>query len=80
MLTIGFSTGALARGDFVQGLRLLEDKHVEAVELSALRYTELPDILTKLPLHLETLGASCPSCVCSAAFNQGARYPSPALS
>jgi hypothetical protein len=55
MLTIGFSTGALARGDFVQGLRLLEDKHVEAVELSALRYTELPDILTKLPLHLETL-------------------------
>ncbi len=55
MLTIGFSTGALARGDFVQGLRLLEAKHVEAVELSALRCTELPDILTKLPLHIETL-------------------------
>ena len=55
MLTIGFSTGALARGDFVQGLRLLETKHVEAVELSALRNTELPDILAKLPLHLETL-------------------------
>ena len=55
MLTIGFSTGALARGDFVKGLRLLETKHVEAVELSALRYTELPDILTKLPMHVETL-------------------------
>jgi sugar phosphate isomerase/epimerase len=55
MLTIGFSTGALARGDFVQALRLLEDKHVEAVELSALRYTELPDVLTKLPLYLEML-------------------------
>jgi hypothetical protein len=55
MLTIGFSTGALARGDFVQGLRLLETKHVEAVELSALRNTELPDILAKLPLHLEAL-------------------------
>lgn len=55
MLTIGFSTGALARGDFARGLRLLEKKHVKAVELSALRYTELPDILTKLPLYLETL-------------------------
>ena len=55
MMTIGFSTGALARGDFVQGLRLLDSKHVEAVELSALRDTELPDILIKLPLYLETI-------------------------
>lgn len=55
MLIIGFSTGALARGDFAQALRLLETKHVEAVELSALRYTELPDVLVKLPLYLETL-------------------------
>jgi sugar phosphate isomerase/epimerase len=55
MLTIGFSTGALARGDFEQGLRLLEAKHVEAVELSALRYIELRSLLEKLPQHLEQL-------------------------
>jgi hypothetical protein len=55
MMTIGFSTGALARGDFVQGLRLLESKHVDAVEISALRDTELPDTLIKLPLYLEAL-------------------------
>jgi hypothetical protein len=55
MMTIGFSTGALARGDFVQGLRLLEAKHVEAVELSALRSSELPDMLAKLPLYLEKI-------------------------
>jgi hypothetical protein len=55
MMTIGFSTGALARGDFVQGLRLLESKSVEAVELSALRSSELPDMLAKLPVYLGTL-------------------------
>ena len=55
MMTVGFSTGALARGDFLRGLRLLEEKHVEAVELSALRSTELPDMLAKLPLHLEKI-------------------------
>jgi hypothetical protein len=55
MLTIGFSTGALARGDFAQALRLLEVKQIEAVEVSALRRAELPDILAKLPLHLEAL-------------------------
>ncbi len=39
----------------MHGLRLLEAKHVDAVELSALRASELPDMLTKLPLHLEEL-------------------------
>jgi hypothetical protein len=57
MLTIGFSTGALALGDFVRGLRLLETKHVDAVELSALRAVELPEMLAILPLHLERLKA-----------------------
>jgi hypothetical protein len=55
MTTIGFSTGALARGDFVRGLRLLEKTQVEAVELSALRSIELPDMLAKLPPYLEKL-------------------------
>jgi hypothetical protein len=52
MTTIGFSTGALARGDFVRGLRLLEKTQVGAVELSALRSIELPDMLAKLQLYL----------------------------
>jgi hypothetical protein len=55
MTTIGFSTGALARGDFVRGLQLLDKMQVEAVELSALRSIELPDMLAKLPLYLEKL-------------------------
>ena len=39
----------------MQGLRLLEAKHVEAVELSALRSSELPEMLAKLPLYLEKI-------------------------
>jgi hypothetical protein len=41
MRPIGFSTGALARGDFRKALRLLEGTSAEAVELSALRTPEL---------------------------------------
>src|SRR5579859_2075221 len=39
---IGFSTGALARGDFKRALHLIRAKHIEVVELSALREEELP--------------------------------------
>ncbi|MEO6322991.1 MAG: hypothetical protein ABIQ65_00020 [Thermoanaerobaculia bacterium] len=43
MRPIGFSTGALAKGDFERGLRLQADlPEVRAVELSALRDHELP--------------------------------------
>jgi len=37
----GFSTGALAHGDFRRALALLKHVHVDAVELSALRPAEL---------------------------------------
>lgn len=45
MPLIGFSTGALAMGDFARGLALLADKHTRAVELSALREQELPRLV-----------------------------------
>ncbi|HZH10665.1 MAG TPA: hypothetical protein VEZ24_09880 [Microvirga sp.] len=55
MVTVGFSTGALAYGDFTRGLRLLEPTSANAVELSALRTVELPALLNALPLQLEEL-------------------------
>jgi hypothetical protein len=44
MRHIGFSTGALAFGDFRKALKMLEGKSVDAVELSALRKHELPEL------------------------------------
>jgi hypothetical protein len=48
MRTVGFSTGALARSDFRRALRMLADKDVRAVELSALRQDELLPLVTQL--------------------------------
>jgi hypothetical protein len=48
MRPIGFSTGALARGDFRRGLALLAGRGVRVVELSALRETELPGLIAAL--------------------------------
>lgn len=45
MRTIGFSTGALARGDFRTGLELIVGHRCAAVELSALREHELPELM-----------------------------------
>jgi hypothetical protein len=45
MRPIGLSTGALAFGDFRKALRMLEGKTVDAVELSALRIHELPELV-----------------------------------
>jgi hypothetical protein len=53
MPRIGFSTGALAMGDFRRGLGLVRDAHLPVVELSSLRDTELVpliDSLDSLPL------------------------------
>lgn len=55
MPTIGFSTGALAFGDFERGLTMLASKHAEAVELSALRCAELPRLLSAVSSRLEEL-------------------------
>lgn len=55
MLTVGFSTGALALGDFERGLSMLASKHAEAVELSALRSVELLPLLNAVLSRLEEL-------------------------
>jgi hypothetical protein len=48
MRLFGFSTGALALGDFCRGLDLLRQTDAEAVELSALREQELPILMREL--------------------------------
>ena len=45
MRPIGFSTGALALGDFERALRMLRGRAVEVVELSALRERELAPLV-----------------------------------
>src|SRR5271169_4744734 len=45
---IGFSTGAIAKGDFRRALDSLRKTHVSAVELSALREQELPELASSL--------------------------------
>ena len=49
MRAFGFSTGAVARGDFTRALALLATTNADAVELSALRTPELDPLLTTLP-------------------------------
>jgi hypothetical protein len=44
MRPIGFSTGALAKGDFRRALAMQHDLGATAIELSALRESELPDL------------------------------------
>jgi hypothetical protein len=46
---IGFSTGALALSDFGAALEMLAGKDVRAIELSALRVTELQPLLSAIP-------------------------------
>ena len=48
MRLVGCSTGALALGEFRRGLEILHKHHVRAVELSVLRETELPPLLSFL--------------------------------
>lgn len=48
MRAIGFSTGALARGDFRRALQMLAGKKLSAVELSALRQDELRPLVSQL--------------------------------
>jgi hypothetical protein len=49
MRRIGFSTGAIARGDFRLALKLLAAHDLNVVELSALRVDELEPLVTALP-------------------------------
>src|SRR5579872_2245383 len=50
MRQIGFSTGALALGDFRAALEMMAGKHCSAVELSALRQEELAPLVAQLDL------------------------------
>ncbi len=53
MRRIGFSTGALAKGDFQKGIKLQEGQ-TDAIELSAMRESELDGLVEALPrLDLE---------------------------
>ena len=48
MRLVGFSTGALALGDYLHGLEMLRGTQANAVELSALREPELPTLMAGL--------------------------------
>jgi xylose isomerase-like TIM barrel protein len=48
MRPIGFSTGALAYSNYRQGLSMMRGRHLQAVELSALRENELVPLLNDL--------------------------------
>ncbi len=55
MRPIGFSTGALAKGDFRRALEILRRHKIEIVELSALRQHELEPLMRSLDeLDLDT--------------------------
>jgi hypothetical protein len=49
MMLIGFSTGALAFGDFRLGLHYVESLGLECIELSALRENEFEPLVSALP-------------------------------
>ena len=49
MRRIGFSTGALARGDFRSALAMLRPHKIDVVELSALRVSELAPLAQAIP-------------------------------
>jgi hypothetical protein len=51
-MRIGFSTGAIARGNYRLALDVLEHHHVDVVELSALRISELEPLVNDI-CHLE---------------------------
>lgn len=53
-MNIGFSTGSLAKGDFRLAVKLLSKSSANAIELSALRETELDNLINALGnLNLE---------------------------
>ena len=49
MRSIGFSTGALTRGDFNKALTMLRPLNLPCVELSALRLSEVSPLLNAIP-------------------------------
>ena len=47
-MNIGFSSGSLAKGDFRLAVNLLVESSANAIELSALRESELKGLITSL--------------------------------
>lgn len=47
-MNFGFSTGSLAKGDFKLALAMLDGHDIDAIELSALRESELPSLIASL--------------------------------
>ena len=54
MRNIGFSSGALALGDFREALRMLAPLALPCIELSALRVKEVASLVDALPLGLDS--------------------------
>ena len=46
---IGFSTGAISKGDFLSALEILRNTSIRAIELSALRLHELEPLVKAIP-------------------------------
>lgn len=65
MRLIGFSTGAIAKSDYASALATLRTLNVLAVELSALRFSELRPLVEALPKlnlgYFETVSFHAPS-------------------
>jgi hypothetical protein len=74
MRPIGFSTGALAYSNFREGLRMLEHRGLQAVELSALRQGELDPLLQAIP-SLDLSGFSYVSIHAPSQFEAGWEAP-----
>jgi hypothetical protein len=68
MHTIGFSTGAVARGNYKAALALLRREGVRAVELSALRLSEINSLVDDLP-RLDLTSFSFVSCHAPSRFD-----------
>lgn len=49
MAAIGYSTGAIALGDFSRAISLLDRHHLHAIELSALRINEVEPLIAAIP-------------------------------
>ena len=49
MLHIGFSTGAIALGDFQKAVKILDSHSFDSIELSALRVNEIEPLIKALP-------------------------------
>lgn len=60
MTAIGFSTGALSLGDFQRAIELLAPTSADAIELSALRFSEMEALIAYWHTHAQALRSRYP--------------------